>query len=47
MVLDVCGSIGVARVAVGGCLVAKGWQQVADVVASNNHQRRQPNREAL
>ena len=39
------GVFGVARVAVGGCLVAKGWRQVADMVASSNHQRRQPSRE--
>ena len=35
----------VARVAVGGCLVAKGWQQVAYVVACSNHQKRQHTKE--
>jgi len=36
---------GVARVVVDGFLVAKGWWQVADVVAGSNNQARQPNRE--
>jgi len=42
VVLDVCRSMGVV---VGGCLVVKGWRQVADVVPSSNHRRRQPSRE--
>ena len=43
--LDVCGSMGVPRVALGGWLVAKGWWQVADVVPGSNNQRRQPSGE--
>jgi len=36
---------GVAKVAVGGCLAVRGWQQVADMVAGSNNQKRQRKRE--